>query len=72
MPAPDNPAALLQQDRPGPAHGQLDRGPLSTDVPLADAYRLPLVEGVDGLAVILYRVTDGGFENVAEFALPLP
>ncbi len=72
VPAPSDPAAILQQDRPGPAYGQLDRATLSTDVPLADAYHLPLVEGVDGLAVILYRTTPGGFENVAEFALPLP
>ncbi len=76
VPAPDDPAAILQRDRPGPAHGQLDRATLPSNVALADAYRLPLVEGVDGLTVILYRVaegsTEGGFENVAEFALPLP
>ena len=72
VPSPDDPNEIIQRDRPGPAHGLLDRATLSPNVPLADAYQLPLVEGVDGLTVILYRVVEGEFENVTEFALPLP
>ncbi len=72
IPDPDQPGAVLQQDSPGPARGLLALPP-GAPQPAADAYRLPWPTGADGLFLILYRSTgDGGHENVAEIALPLP
>ncbi len=64
IPSPDDPAAILQQDAPGPARGMM----VATSAPaqVADAYRFPGAETADGITVIVYRPVDGGFENVAE------
>ncbi|MCX6046103.1 MAG: DUF2723 domain-containing protein [Chloroflexi bacterium] len=73
IPAPTG--GVIQQDTARPAHGllALDHWPAGHSV--ADAYQLPLPaplpEGADGVAVILYRHKDNGFENVAELNLPL-
>ncbi|MBV7336866.1 DUF2723 domain-containing protein [Chloroflexi bacterium TSY] len=48
---------------------------LSKDPPFADPYRLtlkePLPDGADGFALILYRSTEEGFENIIEFRTEL-
>lgn len=65
--------AILQVDAAAPLHGLVDFAP-ATPV-LADAYRLPLLEplpaGADGLAIILYRSVEGGFETITDLRLPL-
>ena len=60
--------AIVQRDAAAPAHGVWD----ATAPRIADAYRLPTPGGADGVQVVLYRVEDGAFTNVAELALPLP
>jgi len=66
---------VIQRDAAHPLHGLLDlTAPEGTDdsTIVVDAYRLPLAGAeADGLAVIMYRVTDTGFENVAEVRGPL-
>ncbi len=64
---------IVQIDAAAPLHGLTPfapNGPL-----LADAYRLPLPAplpaGADGIAIVLYRAVDGGFETVADLRLPL-
>ncbi|MEZ4708481.1 MAG: DUF2723 domain-containing protein [Caldilineaceae bacterium] len=77
MAAPNGePNQIIQQDRPRPVHGLIKlSAPVADGHLVADAYRLPLAEpaptGVDGVRVILYRKSDGGFENVADLAFPL-
>jgi hypothetical protein len=66
---PTQPGAIIQVDRPRPAHGLLTLAGAAT---MADAYRLPLPTPADGLLVIAYRPTATGFENVAQIQLPLP
>ena len=65
--------AILQVDAATPLHGFVSHAP--TGARLDDAYRVPLAaplpEGADGVAVILYRAVDGGFETLADLRLPL-
>jgi hypothetical protein len=66
IPAADG-EGIIQRDAPGPVQGLLDRTPVAPDAQIADAYRLPVAaEQADGLAVILYRASEAGFENLAE------
>lgn len=58
---------IVQRDVAQPVSGLLGLGPIPMDATVADAYRLPVEpRTVDGLALILYRATDSGFENVAD------
>ncbi len=71
-----NPAGgVIQADTVRPAHGLLALNRWSAGQFVADAYRLPLgaplPAGADGVAVILYRSKDNGFEHVAELNLPI-
>lgn len=62
----------VQQDAVGPVFGLR---PFSSFVPgetVVDAYGLGTGKPVDALWLILYRSTDGGFENLAEERLALP
>ena len=65
--------AILQVDAATPLHGFVSHAP--TGARLDDAYRVPLAaplpEGADGVAVLLYRAVDGGFETLADLRLPL-
>jgi hypothetical protein len=68
--------AILQQDRARPVHGLLEtrgeddkRGHQRI---VADAYRLPRADAMDGVTVLLYRHTTSGFEDVARFDIPVP
>jgi hypothetical protein len=57
--------APVQQDSIGPVHGLRPFSDLPSGVLIADAYSLPGDESIDGFQVVLYRVIDGGFENLA-------
>ena len=39
---------------------------------LADTYRIPMPQGADGVMLIVYRATAGGFENLLELPLEGP
>lgn len=68
-----SPGAILQVDAAAPLYGLAGLAPRAPL--LADAYRLPLLEplpaGADGLAIILYRTLEGGFETLTDMRLPL-
>ncbi|MEZ4664173.1 MAG: DUF2723 domain-containing protein [Caldilineaceae bacterium] len=68
------PNQIVQQDRRRPVHGLIALStPAANGQLIADAYRLPLAQParVDGVRVILYRKSNGGFENVADLVFPL-
>jgi len=67
----DETGGVIQQDRARPAQGLLALDGWPVGQPVADAYRLPLPTNADGFALILYRSTSDGFENIAELLLPL-
>ncbi|CAN5747359.1 hypothetical protein BH10CHL1_BH10CHL1_47210 [soil metagenome] len=73
IPAPGG--GVIQQDTARPAHGLLVLDHRQAEQFVADAYQLPLPTplpgGADGVAVILYRSKDNGFENVAELNLSI-
>ena len=72
---PDNPGGIVQSDRVLPAQLQVVPGQSSDAVIIPDPFRLRFPEAATqedlGIAVILYRATDAGFENVARLDLPL-
>jgi hypothetical protein len=68
---PTQPGAIIQVDRPRPAHGLLSIEAAPTPIVVADGYRLPLPGPADEVQVIVYRPTATGFENVAQIRLPL-
>lgn len=72
VPDPGAEHALLQQDRPRPVHGLLESNDNRSERIVADAYRLPLVKGIDAVTVLLYRHNEGGFEDVARIDIPVP
>lgn len=72
IPDPHAEDAILQQDRPRPVHGMLEPSKAGSDRIVADAYRMPAIEAMDGITVLLYRRSAGGFEDVARFDLPTP
>lgn len=76
LPATGEPSgAIIQQDASAPMHGLWERAHPTPGSIIADAYRLPLPASLpasaDGVAVILYRATDQGFQQEAELHLPL-
>ena len=63
---------IIQRDAAAPVQGLIQT---TTDWVLADAYRIPMPDGADGVMLIVYRATDDGFENLLELPLdvsPLP
>jgi hypothetical protein len=72
VPNPAEPGAILQQDRPRPAHGLLTLDGLPADTVVLDAYRFAGIQQVDSVRVILYRNTADGFINIAELDLAAP
>lgn len=71
LPDPSAGDAILQQDRARPVHGLLEPNGGGGERTVADAYRLPLVGSMDTVTVLLYRRTEGGFEDVARIEIPL-
>ncbi|MCB9137887.1 MAG: DUF2723 domain-containing protein [Caldilineaceae bacterium] len=71
IPDPAAPDVMLQQDRPAPANGLGDPVAVEGGVLLTDAYRFRPVAAADGVQILLYRSTDGGFVNVAELYVAL-
>lgn len=61
-----------QQDATGPVFGLRPFSSFAPGETVVDAYELGAVEAVETLWLILYRATDGGFENLAEEQLALP
>ena len=63
--------APIQRDSAGPVQGLRPFGEIVPGVLVADSYRLPAEMPFDGVQVVLYRATEGGFENLAivEFEL---
>ena len=57
---------LLQRDAAAPAQGLATPTP---DTPTADIHRVPMPNGADGVMLIVYQVTDAGFENLLELPL---
>jgi len=72
-PNSEQPNAIIQQDNGEPMQGLFDLLRLQPNDTIADPYRIPLSTGnkrmANGALVILYRVTESGFENVAEIRL---
>jgi len=66
----------VQQDSPGPVFGLRPFSTFNGGEVVVDAYRLDTTanaaDSVTELLLILYRVRQGGFENLAEERLPLP
>lgn len=60
---------VIQRDAAAPVQG-LGQPPV--DGMLADAHRIPMPDGADGVMLIVYRATDGGFENLLELPLDVP
>lgn len=65
-----NPASggVIQHDAAAPAQGLATPAP---DALTADALRIPMPDGADGVMLIIYRKTDAGFENLLELPLRL-
>ena len=59
--------AIVQVDAPAPLHGLAPAGAAA----LADAYRVPLPPGADGILLIVYERTEDGFRNLLELPLEL-
>ncbi len=57
---------LFQRDATAPAQGLATSTP---DTPIADIHRVPMPNGADGVMLIVYQVTDAGFENLLELPL---
>ncbi|MBI1297002.1 DUF2723 domain-containing protein [bacterium] len=55
----------IQRDSVGPVQGLRPFGEIVPGVLVADGYRLPAETPFDGVQVVLYRATEGGFENLA-------
>ena len=62
---------VAQQDRPGPVFGLRPFASLQPGQTVVDAYRLADSADADMLLLILYRSSDGGFENLVEERLPI-
>ncbi|MFN3982110.1 MAG: protein O-mannosyl-transferase family [Caldilinea sp.] len=58
--------SLFQRDATAPAQGLATSTP---DTPIADIHRVPMPNGADGVMLIVYQVTDAGFENLLELPL---
>jgi hypothetical protein len=71
FPDPAAEDAILQQDRARPVHGLLETRGDDKERIVADAYRLPRADAMDGVTVLLYRHTTSGFEDVARFDIPV-
>jgi hypothetical protein len=73
IPNPADGASILQQDSAAPLNGLLAAEHIKPGSIVADAYRLPLPnpwpDGADGVTVILYRQSDGDFEEVQTLEL---
>ncbi len=61
-----------QQDATGPVFGLRPFSSFAPGETIVDAYGLGAAGSVDDLWLILYRATDGGFENLAEERLAVP
>ncbi|MFN3332446.1 MAG: protein O-mannosyl-transferase family [Caldilinea sp.] len=57
---------LFQRDATAPAQGLATSTP---DTPIADIHRVPMPNGADGVMLIVYQVTEAGFENLLELPL---
>jgi hypothetical protein len=70
---PERPGQIIQVDAAAPMHGLLERAVDPTQ-PI-DAYRLPLpapiASAADGIALLVYRLSDPGLAPLAEVRLPL-
>lgn len=76
LPASGEPSgAIIQQDASAPMHGLWEMAHPAPGSVIADAYRLPLPAslpaGADGVTVILYRATAGGFQEETELHLAI-
>ncbi|MCO5211536.1 MAG: hypothetical protein M9936_17735 [Caldilinea sp.] len=60
---------VIQRDAAAPVQALVAPDSAS---PLADTYRIPMPESADGVMLIVYRATDGGFENLLELPLTVP
>ena len=74
--AQGDPGAIVQSDRSLPVQLALNAPPTDADVVIRDPFRVQFPDdaasGDVGIAVILYRTTAAGFEDVARLDLPLP
>jgi len=59
---------VIQRDAAAPAQGLVTPTPAAL---IADAHRIPMPDGADGMMLIVYQMTDAGFENLLELPLPL-
>jgi hypothetical protein len=60
-----NAGSIVQVDAPAPLHGLVAAG----DAPIADAHRVPMPEGADGIVLIVYEKAGEGFRNLLELPL---
>ncbi len=60
---------VIQRDAAAPVQGLV---PPDSGALLADTYRIPMPQGADGVMLIVYRATAGGFENLLELPLEGP
>ena len=57
---------VIQRDAAAPARGLVTPAPAAL---IADAHRIPMPDGADGVMLIVYQVANAGFENLLELSL---
>ncbi|MFO7631896.1 MAG: hypothetical protein R6W76_05105, partial [Caldilinea sp.] len=60
---------VIQRDASAPVQGLTL--PIQPGEQIADAYRIPMPNGADGVMLIVYRTMETGFENLLELPLQL-